>query len=57
MILWVCMASLLAYIRVFVSDFNTFTTLLNDTVKKNVAFKWEKEKEDALGTLKENLRP
>jgi hypothetical protein len=36
--------ALLAYIGVFVSDFNTFTTPLNDTVKKNVAFKWEKEK-------------
>jgi len=42
--LWVFMT---AYIRVFVSDFNTFTTLLNDTVKKNVA----------LSTLKEKAKP
>lgn len=39
----------------FVPNFSTLATTLNEIFKKNVAFKWKQEQEDAFTTLKKKL--
>ena len=46
---------LASFYRIFVKDFSTIASPLNDIVGKNVEFKWESEQEKAFNTLKEKL--
>jgi hypothetical protein len=46
---------LASFYRRFVPNFSTLAAPLNEIVKKNVAFKWEQDQEDAFNTLKEKL--
>ncbi|RDX74357.1 Retrovirus-related Pol polyprotein from transposon 17.6, partial [Mucuna pruriens] len=45
-----------SFYRKFVKDFNTFAAPLNETVKKNVGFKWEESQERTFQTLKEKAQ-
>ena len=46
---------LASFYRRFVRDFSTIATPLNEIIKKNIGFRWEKEQENAFNTLKEKL--
>lgn len=46
---------LASFYRRFIRDFSTIAAPLNEVVKKNVGFKWDKEQENAFSTLKERL--
>ena len=46
---------LASFYRRFVRDFSTITALVNEIIKKNIGFRWEKEQENAFNTLKEKL--
>ena len=46
---------LASFYRRFVRDFSTIAAPLNEIIKKNVGFRWEKEQENAFNTLKEKL--
>ena len=46
---------LASFYRRFVRDFSIIATPLNEIIKKNVGFRWEKEQENAFNTLKEKL--
>jgi hypothetical protein len=43
------------YYRIYVQDFNTITHPLYALLKKNVAWTWSEEAEEAFDTLKEKL--
>lgn len=44
-----------SFYKHFMPNFSTFPSLLNEIVKKNVAFKWEQAQEDEFCTLQETL--
>jgi len=46
---------LASFYRRFVSNFSTLASPLNELVKKNVTFTWDKRQEQAFALLKENL--
>ena len=46
---------LASFYRRFVRDFSTIAAPLNEVVKKNVGFKWEREQQEAFDSLKEKL--
>ena len=46
---------LASFYRQFFGDFSTIAAPLNDIIKKNVGFRWEKESKNAFNTLKEKL--
>ncbi|XP_071928102.1 uncharacterized protein [Coffea arabica] len=46
---------LASFYRRFVKDFSTIAAPLNETIKKNVGFQWEKEQEESFNKLKDLL--
>ena len=46
---------LASFYRRFIKNFSTIASPLNELVKKNVSFIWEKDQELAFNTLKEKL--